>query len=441
MTRPDPSFPLDSSFVDQAVREAEVDLETISIRELSRLVDVLSDHFDVEFLRFEFGIPGLPAERLGPEEEIRVLTENEKLPSTYPPFDGIPRLKRASSLFLEKFLNIEVGPEQCIPTVGAVHGCLIAQAVAGRRREGANTILYLDPGFPVNKLQSRFLGLNAESVDVYDFRGSDLVGKLEEYFSTGEIGGLLWSNPNNPTWVCLKEEELEGIGHLLTEYDVIGIEDLAYFGMDFRVDYGTPGRPPYPPTVARYTDNYIIVLSSSKIFSYAGQRVAVSVLSPVLMKKRYPHLERYTGTEILGHAFIHGGVYSTTAGTAQASQHGLAALFEAACDGRYDFLKKVRRYGDRARRAKEIFLSRRFALVYSDDLGEPIAHGFYFTVGRDGMTGGKLLYHMLRFGMAGIPLKTAGTHRDGIRICVSLLDESQFDELESRVSALDAHLR
>lgn len=436
-----PSFPLDSAVVDRAVQEAGVDLETISIRELSRLVDRLSEHFEIPFLRFEFGIPGLPAERIGPEEEMKVLGENEKLPSTYPPFDGIPRLKKAAALFVKKFLNIDVSPEQCIPTVGAVHGCLIAQAVAGRRRAETDTILYLDPGFPVNKVQTRFLGLKMESIDLYDTRGADLVGKVEELFASGKIGGLLWSSPNNPTWICLKEHELEGLGRLLTRYDVIGIEDSAYFGMDFRVDYGVPGEPPYPPTVARYTDNYIIVLSSSKIFSYAGQRVAVSVLSPGLMTRRYPHLKKYTGTEILGHAFVHGGVYSTTAGASQSSQHGLAALLEAACDGRYDFLKKLRRYGDRARRAKRIFLSRGFDLVYGEDLGEPIADGFYFTIGRSGMTGGQLLYHMLRFGMAGIPLKSAGTRREGIRICVSLLDASQFDELETRVSALDAHLK
>lgn len=441
MTKPDPFFPLDSSFVEQAIGEAEVDLEAISIRELSRLVDDLSEHFGIDFLRFEFGIPGLPAERLAPEEEIRVLTENEKLPSTYPPFDGVPRLKQAAALFLEKFLNIGVGPENCIPTVGAVHGCFIAQAIAGRRREEASTIVYLDPGFPVNKLQTKFLGLEMESVDIYDCRGPKLVDRLEDLFATGKIGGLLWSSPNNPSWVCLKEQELEGIGRLLTEYDVIGIEDSAYFGMDFRVDFGIPGEPPYPPTVARYTDNYIIVLSSSKIFSYAGQRVAVSVISPGLMKRRYPYLKNFTGTEIVGHAFIHGGLYSTTAGASHAPQHGLAALFEAACDGRYDFLKKLRRYGDRARRAKEIFLSRGFDLVYSEDLGEPIADGFYFTIGRNKLTGGTLLYHMLRFGMAGIPLKTTGTRREGIRICVSMLDESLFGELESRVTALDAYLK
>lgn len=433
-------FPLDTSFLDKAIQNAGVDLNIISIRELTRLVDELSLHHGIDFFRFEFGIPGLKAERIGPEEEIRVLTNDEMLPSTYPPFDGISRLKKAAALFVKKFLNIEVFPENCIPTIGAMQGGFISQAIAGRRREEYDTILYLDPGFPVNKLQTKFLGLKAESVDLYDYRGTKLLNRLDQIFSSRKIGGLLWSSPNNPTWTCLKEKELEGIGNLLTEYDVIGIEDSAYLGMDFRVNYGIPGEPPFQPTVSRYTDHYFIIISSSKIFSYAGQRVALTVISPGLMDRRYPNLKRYYNTDILGRAFIHGGIYPTTAGVPQTPQHALAALFEAACKGKYDFLKKARKYGERARRAKEIFLSHGFNLLYDDDFGEPIADGFYFTIFRGKMTGGELLYQMLLFGIAGIPLRITGTVREGVRICVSLLNENQFDELKKRVSALDEFL-
>lgn len=434
-------FPLDLSYIDGVLREREVDLNNIGIRKLSRLVDELTKHFGIEFLRFEFGIPGLTAERIGPEEEMKALRDNDRLPSTYPPFDGIPRLKKAASLFAKKFLDIDVSPEHCVPTVGAIQGCFASQAVAARRREEFDTILCIDPGFPVNKLQTKFLGLKAESIDLYDHRGTKLLKRLEEFLSTGGIGGLLWSNPNNPTWLCLKDEELKGIGNLLTQYDVIGIEDAAYFGMDFRFDYGVPGEPPFQPTVAHYTDNYFIIISGSKIFSYAGQRVAVSIISPGLMNRRYPNLRRFYDTDTVGDAFIYGGVYVTSAGVAQTPQHALAALLEAACDGRYDFLKKLRKYGEWARRAKEIFLSGGFDLLYGEDLGEPIADGFYFTIRRDRMTGGELLYHMLLFGLAGIPLRPTGTSREGVRICVSLLDENRFEELGKRVSALDKYLR
>ena len=434
-------FPLDSDFLKNCLNDWEVDLTHVSIRELNRLVDELSEHFDVEFFRFEFGIPGIPPNKIGPEEEIRILQENPRIPSTYPPFDGIPRLKEAASNFVKKFMDIEVPPKSCVPTVGAMHSGFICQSIVGRKRPESNTILYLDPGFPVNKLQTKFLGLQEQSIDLFDYRGDALIDKIEEIFSTGKIGGLLWSSPNNPTWVCLKESELEGIGNLLTKYDVIGIEDAAYFGMDYRQDYSKPGVPPFIPTIARYTGNYFLTISSSKIFSYAGQRIAMTVISPELMEKRYKNLRQYFDTERIGHAFVHGGIYPTTAGVPQTPQHALAALFEAACSGDYNFLKEVKVYSRLAAKIKIIFQKYDFDLVYDKDMGEPIGDGFYFTVSRQGMTGAKLLFQMLRYGMAGIPLSTTGSTREGIRICVSIIRNSQLGEMENRLSALNHHLQ
>ncbi|MBU0529065.1 pyridoxal phosphate-dependent aminotransferase [bacterium] len=433
-------FPLDKTVLNNIIKDHEVDLNNIGIRELKRLVDNLADQYKVDFLHFEFGVPGIPADRLGPEEEIRVLTEDKKLPSTYPPFDGIPRLKKATADFVKAFINIDVEPENCIPTVGAMHGGFIAQAIAGRRFKKADTILYLDPGFPVNKLQTKFLGLKYASIDLYDYRGKILAKKLEKKLSTRKIGSVLWSSPNNPTWLCLKDEELKMIGGLLTKYDVVGIEDSAYFGMDFRFDYGVPHKPPFQPTVANYTDNYIIIISSSKMFSYAGQRIAVAIVSPKLAKKKYSNLKKYYDTKSFGHAFVHGGIYPTTAGVPQSPQHALSALFEATCQGKYDYLSKVRTYGKRANEAKKIFLNNGFELLYNKDVEEPIADGFYFTIKRKDMTGGELLHIMLLFGISGIPMRPTGTKREGIRICVSLVQQEQYGELEKRVKALNNYL-
>ena len=434
-------FPLEENYLRKRLESWEIDLRKVSIRELNRLVDELTAQYNVEFIRFEFGIPGLKPNRMGPEEEIRILKENPRTSSIYPPFDGIPRLKEAAAEFVKKYLDIDIPPKSCVPTVGAMHSGFICQAIAGRKQIEADTILYLDPGFPVNKLQTKFLGLQEKSIDLFNYRGDLLIEKIEELFATGRIGGLLWSSPNNPTWVCLKKTELEGIGKLLTEYDVIGIEDAAYLGMDYRQDYSVPGEPPFIPTIANYTDNYFLIISSSKIFSYAGQRIAITVISPNLMERRYTNLRQYFDTERVGHAFVHGGIYPTTAGVPQTPQHALAALFEASSRGDYNFLEEVKVYSRRADKMKEIFLTNGFDLVYYEDMGEPISNGFYFTVTRPGMTGDELLFKMLRYGMAGIPLSTTGSTKEGIRICVSLIRENQFEDLNKRLSALDHHLQ
>ena len=328
-----------------------------------------------------------------------------------------------------------------MPTVGAMHSGFICQAISGRRVPGLDTILYLDPGFPVNKLQTKFLDLKEKSIDLFNFRGQVLLDKIEKIFSSGGLGGLLWSSPNNPAWVCLKEEELEGIGRLLTKYDVIGMEDSAYFGMDYRQNYSRPGEAPFIPTIARYTDNYFLIISSSKIFSYAGQRIAITVISPNLLEKRYKNLRKYFDTERIGHAFVHGGIYPTTAGVPQSPQYGLAALFESASSGGYNFLEEVKVYSLIAAKIKTIFEKCGFKLVYDLDMEEPIGDGFYFTIFRENMSGEDLLFEMLRYGMAGIPLSTTGSTREGIRICVSKIRESQLPELENRLILLDSCIK
>ena len=102
-----------------------------------------------------------------------------------------------------------------------------------------DTVLFIDPGFPVQKMQLQVMGVKYETFDVYDYRGDKLGAKLESYLSKGNICAIVYSNPNNPSWICLREEELQVIGTLATKYDVIVMEDLAYFAMDFRKDLST----------------------------------------------------------------------------------------------------------------------------------------------------------------------------------------------------------
>jgi aspartate/methionine/tyrosine aminotransferase len=133
-----------------------------------------------------------------------------------------------------------------------------------------------------------------------------LIDAVEQRLAKGDIAAMLWSSPNNPSWIVLKEPELEGLGRLCDKYDVLAIEDLAYFGMDVRQDYLNPGVPPYQPTVLRYTRNGICVVSSSKMFSYAGQRIAIAFLHPDLAERKLPDLTERLGTPLVRHAFVHG---------------------------------------------------------------------------------------------------------------------------------------
>lgn len=225
---------------------------------------------------------------------------------------------------------------------------------------------------------------------MYTIIGRQIKRKTRELPEKGNISAVIYSNPNNPSWICLKDEELKIIGELATQYDVIVLEDLAYFAMDFRQDLSTPYHAPYQPSVAHYTDNYILLISGSKAFSYAGQRIGVSCISDKLYHRHYPGFDKRYGGGTFGTVFIHRVLYALSSGTSHSAQFAMAAMLKAANEGKYNFLNEVRIYGERARKLKEIFLRYGFHLVYDKDLEDPVADGFYFTIGYPGMTSGEL---------------------------------------------------
>ncbi|OFY57057.1 MAG: aminotransferase, partial [Bacteroidetes bacterium RBG_19FT_COMBO_42_10] len=386
----------------------------------------------IKFIRMEMGVPGLPSPSVGIEAEIAALKKG--VAAVYPDISGIPSLKKETSRFIKLFLNLDVSSQGCIPTVGSMMGGMVSFLVANRNDRTKEGTLFLDPGFPVQKQQVKMLGHDYHSFDIYNYRGKKLRAKLESFIGTGKISSLLYSNPNNPAWICLNEEELSIIGELCRKYDVIIIEDLAYFGMDFRKDYSVPGKPPYQPTVGRYADDYILLISSSKIFSYAGQRIGMMAISDHLFNRSYPDLLRYYSSDKFGHSVIFGALYGLSAGVSHSAQFGLAALLKAVNDGKYRYRDDVKEYGEKAAIMKRMFTSNGFRIVYDRDLDEPLADGFYFTISYPGMKGRELLAELLHYGISAISLDITGSDRnEGLRACVSMVPRKQFSDLEMRL--------
>ncbi len=409
-----------------------INIGKASIREIVALVNKIQQQLGVEYIRLEMGVPGLTPPPIATEAEIKAL--NDGVASLYPDIEGVAELKKETSRFIKLFLDIDVSPAGCIPTCGSMQGafaCFLTVNRTDRNKEGT---LFIDPGFPVHKQQVHMLGHDYYSFDIYDFRGKKLTDKLKSYLDTGKISSILYSNPNNPSWICFTEEELEIIGTLATQYDVIVLEDLAYFGMDFRRDISVPGAEPFQPTVAKYTSQYILMISSSKVFSYAGQRLGLMAVSDSLFSRRYPDLRRYFTTDILGHSIIYGAIYALSAGAPHSSQMAVAAIMKAASDGKYNFIEPVKVYGNRAGKMKKIFTDNGFRIVYDKDIDVPIADGFYFTIGYNGLSGEELLEELLMYGISTITLGITGsTRKEGLRICVSHVRDEQLPLLEERL--------
>jgi aspartate/methionine/tyrosine aminotransferase len=424
--------PVNQEIVNKYIDQLHIrDLGKASIREIVALINLIEEESKMKFVRMEMGVPGLPAAQVGVEAEIKALQSG--VASVYPMMDGIKPLKVEASRFIKTFMDIDVSPASCIPTTGSMQGTFAALLVAGNVDKQKDTTLFIDPGFPVQKQQMTVMGHKYETFDVFDFRGEKLRDKLESYLSKGNINSLVYSNPNNPSWICLTEEELQIIGELATKYDVIVMEDLAYFGMDFRKDLYTPGKPPYQPTVAKYTDKYVLFISASKIFSYAGQRGAIMAISNALWSRSYENLETRFGSNPFGFTIVMQVLYALSSGITHSTQFALAAMFKVASDGEFNFIEDVKEYGRKAKIMKELFTSNGFVVVYEKDGDEPIADGFYFTIGFPGMTGGELLHNLLYYGISAITLTNTGSEKEGLRACVSHVKREQFDDLEKRL--------
>ncbi|MGE4569663.1 MAG: aminotransferase class I/II-fold pyridoxal phosphate-dependent enzyme, partial [Bacteroidales bacterium] len=316
--------PIPARVVDEALAQCKIEnVAAASIREIVKLVGLIEQASGKRFIRMEMGVPGLPASEVGVKAEIEALRRG--VASVYPSIEGIPVLKQEASRFLQSFLDVKLSAEGCVPTVGSMQGGLAVFMTLSRTDARKTTTLFIDPGFPVQKQQHKILGVPFESFDVYEYRGEKLRAKLEGYLSQGHISSILYSSPNNPSWICLTPKELQIIAELADKYDVVVLEDQAYFGMDFRTDYSRPGTAPYPPSVAHYTDRYILLFSASKIFSYAGQRIGFLAISDALYHRGYPDLKRNFASSVLGHALVYGALYGISSGTSHSSQYAVAA--------------------------------------------------------------------------------------------------------------------
>lgn len=425
--------PIKKEIIDKAIADHGIeDFAKATIREVKMVATVAEKSSGVEFIKMEMGIPGLPPAKVGVEAQVKALQDG--IAGMYPDIQGLPELKKQASRFVKAFIGVDIQPEGCVPVVGSMQGGFASFLTCSQADTQKDTILFIDPGFPVQKMQCHVQGVKYLTFDVYDYRGDKLREKLESYLSEGNICAIVYSNPNNPSWICFNDDELSIIGELGKKYDTIIIEDLAYFAMDFRKDLSVPFEPPYQPSVANYTDNYILLISGSKAFSYAGERIAVTCISDKLFHRHYDALSaRYEGLPF-GPVFSTRMLYALSSGTSHSAQYAMAAMMKAACEGEYNFRKDVLVYGERAGKLKEIFARHNFIVVYDKDLDEPIADGFYFTIGYPGMTSGELATELMYYGVSAISLVTTGSHQEGLRACTSFVREDQYEELDRRMA-------
>src|SRR5574344_369975 len=435
------NIPFDRKLVDGIIAKNKIkSVGAASIREVKKIIDDVEKQTGTPFIRMEMGIPGLPPTQVGVQAQIDALASG--IASIYPDIYGTASLKHETARFAKNFMNLDIPEDSCVPSVGSMQGGFASFLTISRMDEKKRKILFIDPGFPVTKLQCRILGIETERFDVYNYRGEKLRAKLESYLQSGEFAALIYSSPNNPAWFCFNDQELQIIGQVANKHDIVVIEDLAYFGMDFRHDYSKPGVAPYQPTVGHYANKYIILISGSKAFSYAGERIAVMIISPELYNHESAMLQQYFGQKTFGRAVIFGSLYALSSGTSHSAQYALAAIMKACNDGKLDFIAELHEYQRKAHIMKKALTDNGFVIVYDKDLEQNIGDGFYFTFAYPGMSGVELLDELVYYGISAISLSITGSDRtEGVRACVSLVPNELLPELPKRLEIFNTNMK
>jgi aspartate/methionine/tyrosine aminotransferase len=152
--------------VEEATRELHVaDLSKATIGEVLLVAQYLERKTGIPFIRMDQGSPGLPVNKYGVEAEKQALDRG--VGSQYPAAAGVPELKHEASKFVKAFLDVDVSARSCVPTVGSVAGSFGSFIACTQRIEGKNKVLFIDPGFPIQKSQLRIIGAQWVEFDIY----------------------------------------------------------------------------------------------------------------------------------------------------------------------------------------------------------------------------------------------------------------------------------
>lgn len=400
-----------------------VDLKEVeypSIRDISDVItqDNFDDVFENGFINLCIGIPSLKA----PQELVDFQKDMcDSYHNMYAPFIGLNEVKSETLKTLKLFLNIddyEMDKNLVFSTVGAMHASYLALQIV---KELDKKVVFLDPGFSVNKLQAKIIGLEYLNVD---FGDSEWLNKLEDILKYNE-SAVLFSNPNNPTGMFFKDDVLRDIAFLINKYNGIAIEDLAYFLMVYDTDYTYPGVEPFFPTITKHTNDNILIMSASKLFSYAGERIGIIKISKELSEKkiRGENTLRFLGK------YIHGTVASVSQSAQRTLYMALKMLNENNPIMR-KYLDNLREeYRERLEFVEHVFREANFKRIYKSNERATLYMCFEHP---DYTHGGDICKKLLCYGIATVPLEIFGG-KPGIRVSISLLDKNRREILKRRL--------
>lgn len=189
--------------------------------------------------------------------------------SSYPRAAGLPELRRAIEVWIERRFGVHVDPErEILPILGSKEIVFsLAQAVCDPDA-GKDLVLVTAPGYPIPERGARYAGADVRRLPLTAERGflPDLAAIDDETWARAAI---LWLNyPNNPTGAVAPLGYLEEAVERCRAHDVLLASDEAYSELWFG------SAPPSSALEVSGTDhrNLLAINTLSKRSSMTGYR-------------------------------------------------------------------------------------------------------------------------------------------------------------------------
>lgn len=209
------------------------------------------------------GEPELPAHGAVAAGATQAISAGKTL---YPPVAGIPELRKAASVWMNKNYGSAYEMKNTLVTCGGKYGIFsIVQAFIKPSEE----VIIISPYWVSYPAIVKMFGANPVFVNTNEQDGWKI--DLEKLRSaiTPKTKMLIINNGSNPTGVLYSHAEMQGILRLAAEHDFVVLSDEVYSGLTYEGEYVSAASFP------EFQDRVIVAQSCSKHFAMTGWRVGL----------------------------------------------------------------------------------------------------------------------------------------------------------------------
>ena len=210
--------------------------------------------------------------------------------TTYPDYSGTPAFRQAVCDKYERENGLKFKPSQVISTHG---GAQAAYLVLTTFLNPGDEVIIPNPMYNIYRIIGEICGATVKEYKLKEENGFQIDLKEMESLITDKTKMIVICSPSNPIGSVLTDENLEGLGELVKDKDLIICSDEMYERLTYD---GVQASSPAKFDTMR--DKTIIINGFSKAFAMTGWRIGYVITPEEWFEPLYLH----TGHQVSGMA-------------------------------------------------------------------------------------------------------------------------------------------